>query len=680
MRHCGQTHNTNLCQTDITSPFRLSHDQICTQQQSPRTEARRLLREIRRLKPHPQQIKSYPIATLKRLLQGFPDKNLLQWFLDTCQYGTRIPFDPELPIPERQFPTQPSWNWAEKVGVYSAFLKWHRTHCLHGPVPFTPGSTLSMIFAIPKPDGTFRGILNLSDRSTTGISINDCLKAEYRTVSYIQQCEIIERMRAIGPTGWLWVKDLEDGFHNLPVHPSDLHRLCIRLDGKIWRFQRLPMGLSASPRLFTDFMRFPLWAATHDTEIDASTLYYITIDSRTIDITKFLPSADLKQIGTSPFYLMSCVAAYVDDIFGLALREEDAWRQWHHSESVFSKMNLRCKIQKGRPPARVNILLGKQYDIERQWVRLDDEKFGKYITLFRYVMRLQFVNEHTLLSVIGKARHMATIYRPLHAFARGLESFIPYSNRTTKLGRGPAIRTSAIFRSRLQVLIDCSIIANKIGVPFSYFSRPKSNDFDFTVITDASMLVGAGGLASDGTFFQIRWNEVNLHIPTAAHRDIQWRELAAIYTALMNLEHRHADSLTDSFIHVFTDNDSCKWQLIKMSAPLSRPDLQILINEICIWCVKRRIHLWLDHVPGVHNTIADALSRFYPNPFSFAQHPSFDVGRPTRDCSRRCRDILQRAADLASDFLTEHSLIIHQRFQEYPEGFLTRGNDLMTDE
>ena len=131
---------------------------------------------------------------------------------------------------------------------------------------------------------------------------------------------------------------------------------------------------------------------------------------------------------------MCLIDSYVDDIFGLHQTEVDAWKQWDHSEEILQSMHLRCKVAKGKPPNRVNILLGFECNLTRQWVRLGDEKLEKYTGLFNFLLTLAYIPEKTLLSAIGKARHVASIYKCLSAFASGLEAFIPYSNRTTKLG------------------------------------------------------------------------------------------------------------------------------------------------------------------------------------------------------------------------------------------------------
>ena len=630
-----------------------------------------MLYEIKQLKAAPQRIKRYPIDVLRRLLSHYPDPVRLQWFLEVCTVGTRIHLDPLLPLPAREFPVQPSWSWAEKVGVYSAFLKWHRTACLIGPVPYDPTMTISMIFSVPKPDGTYRGILNLSDASSTHISVNNCIHEDYKHVTYIQHLEIITKMQAIGTEGFLWVKDIVDGFHNLPVHADDLHHLGIRFHGDIYKFQRLPMGLSSSPALFTKFMHFPIWAASHDKDIDSDNLYFATIDSRVFDISVFRDDADITQIGSSHFYIWCLMDSYVDDIFGLASSETASLRQWSHSEKIFSAMNLSCKVAKGKLPAQVNVFLGKEYDLRRQWVRLSDGKLAKYIHFYTYVLTLLYIPEKLLLSVIGKGRHVASIYRCLNAFARGIESFIPYAARHgRRLGKGPPIRSSALLRSRLRLLMDCMLISNRVGAPFSHFTKPKCDTFDFVVICDASINVGLGGIISDGSFFQARWDSLDLKIRRRAERDIQFRELLAIYGAIVSLSERYGDKLLDNTIHVHTDNTACQFMCRSFSAKLARADLQILLNHICLICVRKRIHLHTSHIKGELNTIADALSRFYDNPLQFPTLPEYDLGPMLHDRSTSVHRCLQKGADSAASFLAENNLIIQKRHQEFPADFV----------
>ena len=46
-----------------------------------------------------------------------------------------------------------------------------------------------------------------------------------------------------------------------------------------------------------------------------------------------------------------------------------------------------------------------------------------------------------------------------------------------------------------------------------------------------------------------------------------------------------------------------------MRAKVSRPDLQLMINEMCKICRQHEIISWVEHVSGKQNIIPDALSR-----------------------------------------------------------------------
>ena len=117
-----------------------------------------------------------------------------------------------------------------------------------------------MLFGVPKPDGSTRHILNLSDKTTFHYSINNLIDPKVCTVEYAQTKQIVETVRALGKNAWLLAKDLKVGYYTVSVNEKDIHKLSFIFDGKIYMFQRLPMGLSSSSNIFTEFMHFWLWA------------------------------------------------------------------------------------------------------------------------------------------------------------------------------------------------------------------------------------------------------------------------------------------------------------------------------------------------------------------------------------------------------------------------------------
>ena len=177
--------------------------------------------------------------------------------------------------------------------------------------------------------------------------------------------------------------------------------------------------------------------------------------------------------------------------------------------------------------------------------------------------------------------------------------------------------------------------ASLVGVPFSFILEPI-NEPDIVIHTDASSKVGIGGWSNLGHFFQNKWTDISSSNPKV--KDIQWRELSAIYVMMKSLE----NILHNKIIHIYTDNEAVKYMLIKMRAKLYRPDLQILINDICKSAIKIQYNFWIDHIPGKEKVIADNLSRFYNNPF----HGSSIIFKYKLNTIHH----LQNASDLSKNF------------------------------
>ena len=93
-------------------------------------------------------------------------------------------------------------------------------------------------------------------------------------------------------------------------------------------------------------------------------------------------------------------------------------------------------------------------------------------------------------------------------------------------------------------------------------------------------------------------------------RDIFWKDLVAILTILHSLRH----SLNEKVVYIYTDSKACKYMLINMRSKLSRPDLQLIINEMRKTCLQHEMIPCVEHIPGIQNIIPDALSRNGPIP------------------------------------------------------------------
>ena len=451
-----------------------------------------------------------------------------------------------------------------------------------------------MLFGVPKPDGSTRPILNLSDKKHVGYSINDKLDPSLCTVEYCQTKQVVETVQALGKNAWLWARDLKDGYYNVSINESDINKLGFMFEGRIYIFQRLPMGLSSSPKIFTDFMKFPIWAI----KSDRPDLYYVQIDLRSIDPDNFMKDADFYILEDTA--ILAVLFYYLDDILGGHTIESMAWKQFHHTETILRRLSLRTKEAKSKPPSQIQKWLGKLYDTRRQWLSLPKEKSDKYKADIESAMRKSSITVRDLLRHIGRTRHMASIYRPLAAFARNLEQWVyPYKHLDHHL------HISKPLREDMKLCVWGITRAAEYGISFQQFLRPM-NIPDITIYTDAALNIGLGGISDEGDYFVNNWTDVNLH--HATNRDIVWKELVAIYVFVASL----ASKLSHKTVHIYTDNEACKYMLINMRCNLQRPDLQCIINEFCKLCIEQAIVPWIEHIAGKDNVIPDALSRNKP--------------------------------------------------------------------
>ena len=115
-------------------------------------------------------------------------------------------------------------------------------------------------------------------------------------------------------------------------------------DDKKYLFQRLPMRLSSSPKLFTDFMHFPSWAIKND----LPELYFVKVPKDSINLNNFrkdgLIVLDKNNVSIATLF------HYLDDILGGHKTRSGAFKQVKHSEEILKKWSLQTKLLKAKPP------------------------------------------------------------------------------------------------------------------------------------------------------------------------------------------------------------------------------------------------------------------------------------------------------------------------------------------
>ena len=177
----------------------------------------------------------------------------------------------------------------------------------------------------------------------------------------------------------------------------------------------------------------------------------------------------------------------------------------------------------------------------------------------------------------------------------------------------------------------------KTGVSFEWILTPRTS-CTFRSITDACLTdvrAGLGGYHSDGERFQIEIR-IEEEFPGLTPPDINWFEMAAIVIGV-RLWHKkwyHTAAL------LLSDNMPAVCQLYKQSCTAARYDTLLLVLQVTDLSLRREFHYWTEHIAGERNRVADALSRFYTDPWvSLSPEQQRELKREPCDARRVWKDL-----------------------------------------
>ena len=132
----------------------------------------------------------------------------------------------------------------------------------------------------------------------------------------------------------------------------------------------------------------------------------------------------------------------------------------------------------------------------------------------------------------------------------------------------------------------------------SFFLRPGwTPSPDLELYTDSSGSIGYDAYCQ-GSWFNGHWSQEQLH------HSIQWKELYPIVLAVCVWGRRW----TTLRIRLHCDNQAIVRCL--NSGTSHCPHIMVLLRSLFLLVAKHNLHMSAQHIPGVHNIIADSLSRF----------------------------------------------------------------------
>ena len=442
--------------------------------------------------------------------------------------------------------------------VDSKLLKELAAHRLAGPFvqpPFSP-FRISPLGVVPKKvPGEYRLIHHLSYPS--GDSINDGISQQNSSVAYSRVDDAVKLIKNIGHGSFLAKTDIKNAFRIIPIQPADYDLLGMSWKGKYYYDRCMPMGCSSSCKTFEIFSSSLEWIAKK----------YLNIPHIIHLLDDFLiaaPSVHQCRINLNAF-LSLC------DYLGVPIAPE-----------------------KTLGPFRVLSFAGIELDTMRMEARLPDDKLEKCRTLISTFLRRKKVKLRELQSLIGLLNFACSVVVPGRAFLR----------RLIDLTKG--VQSAHHFiRFNKSVKEDLTIWQSFLHTfnGRSFFLHDGwLNSFTLNLYTDASGSLGYGAIF--GNFWCYgrwpdNWKSLNITIlefyPIVISV-ILWGEL-----------------MRNQRIIFFTDNAA----LVDIINKTSSRDatIMVFVRRLVLTCLKYNILFRARHVPGIHNELADSLSRLQVSKF-----------------------------------------------------------------
>ena len=486
------------------------------------------------------------VDILETYLTSHPDRDQVNYILQGFRNGFDIGF--QGPISNTRPRNLRSADENSRAVSEAIAKEIHRTHT-SGPFsspPFEPFHC-SPLGAVPKKDGTFRIILDLS--SPRGYSINDGISREDFSVRYTSFDEATYLVRQLGPDCMMAKLDIKHAFRLCPVRPDQWPLLGYEWQGLFYVDTRLPFGSRSSPLIFNSFADLVLWI-----------LIYICG--------------------------ISFIIHYLDDFFLCATSREECSRQMGDISTLFSELGIPLADDKTFGPCDIITYLGIEIDAPNMTIRLPSDKYFELLDLLKVWKKKKKCTKRQLLSLIGSLSFAAKVVKPGRMFLRRL---IDLSTTVNKLDHHITLNSES--KADIKWWLDFLPSWNGVAI----IQHAAITSASISLFTDASR-VGFGAVYGD-SWISEKWPEtfLNFHINVL--------ELFAIVAAVRTWGHEWQDQQ----IMFYTDNMSITH--VWFTGTSVDSIIMKLVRYMFLFAARLNINILMQHVPGVNNNAADALSR-----------------------------------------------------------------------
>lgn len=371
-----------------------------------------------------------------------------------------------------------------------------------------------------------------------------------------------DAVRRFGAGCFLIKLDVEAAYKQVPVRPEDWPLLGFTWDDKFYFDRTLPFGLTSSCRKW---------------DLYATALHFFF-----------------------QFHLnITVVIHYIDDFLFVVQSLEVASAQLDMALRLCRTLGMPMSPKKTEGPCTRLVFLGIELDTVTMRARLSDERLADLKSMLLVWVSRDTGSYKEITSLTGILNFACTVVRPGRTYMRRLIAF------TTQLTAQHAPRTRQYPLSS-DVHDDIAWWSHFVhqwnGISLLY-ELEWSSAVKLELFTDAC-LTGYG--ATFGVeWFQGHWSNVELAAAMRVDREsMPYLELMAVVLAAITWGHQWRGMK----VLFHCDCQPVVQALKKMTSP--SPDMMHLIRQLSMTAAIHGYNFRVDHIPGVLNVAADALSRY----------------------------------------------------------------------
>ena len=381
--------------------------------------------------------------------------------------------------------------------------------------------------------------------------MNDNISAVNTHVSYATIEDAIRLIKIAGPGCYLAKTDIKNAFRLILIRPEDYSLLGFKWEGLYYYDRCMPMGCSSSCKAFEIFSTAVEWVAQH--KLNISLILHLLDDFLIVAPTSTLCNVQLDLFLDMCTYLGIPMAT--DKTFG---------------------------------PSTMLSFAGIELDSQKMEARLPTEKLDKCTQLLSNFLRRKKVTLRDIQSLTGLLNFACSVVVPGRAFLRRLIDLTIGVARPHHL-----IRLTRAVKEDLKVWF--SFLSDFNGRSF-FLDDTWYNSSKLSLYSDASGSLGFGAVFGNqwcyGTW-PSDW----------VHRNIAFLVFYPIVLSVC----LWGQEMQNRRILFFTDNAALVSVINKQSC--RDKSLMFFVRKLVLTCLKNNILFKAKHVPGIHNTLADSLSR-----------------------------------------------------------------------